>query len=847
MINALIYANCPNLQCANEIVQDLEDRIYELLMQYCGGGGGVLDCTQKALDIVNALIYANCPNLQCGNEILQSVEDRLYDLLMQYCGGGGGVLDCSQAVLDIVNNAENVLRNELCGYEDWTTCTTRIVGEYTTLVGGIIENLCTSSTMTTRGTNDCIIMAQGLINNAVDNVCGAPSATVCVDMVLALVDNAENALRNELCGYEDWTTCTSRIADEYRAVVEGVVENACRFSTSRTVNDCVLLLLALVNQAVSTVCGTPNMLDCVDAVVADVQALLVSACQPIPAGATTSRAVVGHPCEDRVMEIVTFTMMTACESADPAQCATNLIAKIQALLVSACQPIPTGATTSSAVVGHPCEDRVMELVTTVLTSICGSSEPGICAATLLRSITDTIGTVCSAAGGQLATEPEMLTAQNSATAASDPLPSETDACQQALTSVIGEAAAVACGDLPPEACLLQRMRQIVDIVCPGGPTNCLADEVDRVLTIFAEACPEARCLHLIPPDGLSALGFGCPLGPGPFEANELPSLIPAECDLIGKVIEDNQALATVGPPGTTVESEAMVEIVSGIGAQELRITNLPNGIVLIAGAGSEITPAQATAPAPSEAPPAEPEGDSPPSEAGGTGPCSRWASDRNDWVESHVHRWHLNLASRSTTLPADLVTDAIRDGIRNITHETNSCGRADNVTAESNFEGTTSRDASFDNEGNCQAENRTDDVNVVDFGYLPLRPDGGEYYSIYGRTCSWTVFYGNELHESDVRLSVTEKWTFDDRANEYNSQCNSYPADTEPIHMEALMTHERGHTYGLAHVEDPADRDLTMYRFIYRCDPSDRTLGKGDMVGLEAKYASNPYRGWDPE
>ena len=51
------------------------------------------------------------------------------------------------------------------------------------------------------------------------------------------------------------------------------------------------------------------------------------------------------------------------------------------------------------------------------------------------------------------------------------------------------------------------------------------------------------------------------------------------------------------------------------------------------------------------------------------------------------------------------------------------------------------------------------------------------------------------------------------------------------------MTHERGHTFGLNHVAETGHGNLTMSPLINGpCQINERTLGRGDVLGLDRKY-----------
>ena len=56
------------------------------------------------------------------------------------------------------------------------------------------------------------------------------------------------------------------------------------------------------------------------------------------------------------------------------------------------------------------------------------------------------------------------------------------------------------------------------------------------------------------------------------------------------------------------------------------------------------------------------------------------------------------------------------------------------------------------------------------------------------------------------------------------------------FYQNTLETHEWGHTFGLGHISEEAHGKLTMSPLIKTWQKSERTLGKGDVLGLDNRY-----------
>jgi len=117
------------------------------------------------------------------------------------------------------------------------------------------------------------------------------------------------------------------------------------------------------------------------------------------------------------------------------------------------------------------------------------------------------------------------------------------------------------------------------------------------------------------------------------------------------------------------------------------------------------------------------------------------------------------------------------------------------------YKGTTSRSAG-----------RYDGYNVVSWGAYRA--------GVIAVTYIW--YSGDRIIETDTRMNTLFKWSLSGEAGKMD--------------VQDIMTHELGHWCGLADLYSDVDYWLTMYGYASYGETYKRTLGLGDINGLEAVY-----------
>lgn len=193
------------------------------------------------------------------------------------------------------------------------------------------------------------------------------------------------------------------------------------------------------------------------------------------------------------------------------------------------------------------------------------------------------------------------------------------------------------------------------------------------------------------------------------------------------------------------------------------------------------------------------------------GACDEGAYSLLPWRWSSTYRWYFKADATPSELTIAEAETAIRESTTNITTGRNSCGLTDAISATQEYMGRTATATNISTAGGCESR---DGKNVTGFGDLPR--------GTLAVTCTW--YSSGSAVESDARVNKADyTWT----TNAGSASCSNR------FGLEAVMTHERGHTFGLGHV---SSNTLTMRPSFGPCDSSGASLGLGDVRGLRQKY-----------
>lgn len=286
-------------------------------------------------------------------------------------------------------------------------------------------------------------------------------------------------------------------------------------------------------------------------------------------------------------------------------------------------------------------------------------------------------------------------------------------------------------------------------------------------------------------------------------ATDLPQTVEEDrCPVADRTIVDASGVGTELPdPGTAIYPE----LIFPEGSQQLVVENPVGGTFTVGKAGTE----SGSEPSNVEASPPLP-----PDAASSNGCGVPNAYSYFPFRVLGQLNWSYNAPSTPNEMSVDRVEEALRIGGSNITQVHNPCGLPDGVGAGLAYNGRTAQNTDINSDGSCS--NR-DNLSVVGFGTLPRA---------LALHCPKVGSNGGVI-SSDISFNKAD----------FDFTANISPSCSGRWDVQGIMTHERGHTFGMAHISEDLHPVQTMSPVINGpCQGSERSLGEGDATGLNRKY-----------
>jgi hypothetical protein len=287
-----------------------------------------------------------------------------------------------------------------------------------------------------------------------------------------------------------------------------------------------------------------------------------------------------------------------------------------------------------------------------------------------------------------------------------------------------------------------------------------------------------------------------------IDASKLPDVWnPAKCPVKDMIIRDGATASVLPAPGESVHIEAL----GPSGSQQLTIARAKDGTVDLGKVGNEVNADKATP------------GDV--STLAVNNECSDSAYTKTGWRVEGKLAYSFNRTSTPRGVGGRIVAErAIRRAAGNISSTRNRCRLGDRVSARTAYTGSTRAKAQINRYGVCKGN---DSKSVVSFGGMSKPGPLASACTWY-----WPQTGYDKVASSDIKLDTRYRWTTRPGAR---SCQNRYD-------VESTVTHEFGHTFGLGH---PGGNhpSLTMNaKSAGPCQASEKTLGRGDVIGLGRVY-----------
>jgi hypothetical protein len=200
--------------------------------------------------------------------------------------------------------------------------------------------------------------------------------------------------------------------------------------------------------------------------------------------------------------------------------------------------------------------------------------------------------------------------------------------------------------------------------------------------------------------------------------------------------------------------------------------------------------------------------------------CTDTAYALAGWKHTTTFTWSYNPAGAPSNI-ASAAQATFQQGTNTVFTGQNRCGIAPQLAMSQAYQSTTSKAPEVSADGTCTGN---DGVSVAGWGELPAPTIAltCTYYESTGAVVASDVLVDNSQHPYYTTAGTGAK-----------------PANCANMwDLLAVVVHERGHTAGLAHVDQDAHAVASMSPRTLACDSSETTLAAGDVAGLQSLYQS---------
>jgi hypothetical protein len=198
--------------------------------------------------------------------------------------------------------------------------------------------------------------------------------------------------------------------------------------------------------------------------------------------------------------------------------------------------------------------------------------------------------------------------------------------------------------------------------------------------------------------------------------------------------------------------------------------------------------------------------------------CKDGAYKLSGFAWKRPYEWWFRAGSTPSSLGATRAESTLRWAASTISSGRNDCGMSDRISAAHAYKGRTTRGTNVVSTKTSVTCGSRDGFNVVAFGVLPER--------YLGVACYW--YDADGALEADVKLN--------DHYHRWFAGTKVPAGCTSAYSLAGVAVHELGHAFGLGHVAETTHANLTMSTMTGPCSVGPGTLGRGDVLGLRARY-----------